>query len=63
MNEQREKALKQLEEIRNTGKYNMMNRSKVLQYAVDNQMHALVAEVGKDSSEYLRLLREMGDSQ
>jgi hypothetical protein len=63
MNEQREEALKQLEEIRESGRFNMMNRRAVMQYAADNQMYSLVAEVGNDSREYLKLLTEMGESK
>jgi len=63
MNEQREKALTQLVEIRESGRFNMMNRRAVMRYAVDNQMYALVSEVGNDSREYLKLLTEMGDRQ
>ena len=63
MNEQREKALTQLEEIRESGRFNMMNRRAVMRYAADNQMYSLVAEVGNDSREYLKILTEMGESK
>ena len=61
MEEEKEKALEELEEIRKSGKFNMfMERRKVLQYANDNRNFHLVSYCGNDSRKYLELLKELG---
>ena len=62
MEEEKEKALEELEEIRKSGKFNMfMERRKVLQYAIDNRNFHLVSYCGNDSGKYLELLEELGN--
>ena len=64
MKEDKKKALEEMEEIRNTGKFNMfMERRKVLQYANDNRNFHLVSYCGNDSGKYLELLKELGKSK
>jgi len=61
MEEDKKKALKELEEIRKSGKFNMfMERRKVMQYANDNRHFQLVSYCGNDSRKYLELLKELG---
>jgi len=64
MDEDKKKALKDLEEIRKTTKFNMfMERRKVLQYASDNRHFHLVSYCGNDSRKYLELLKELGKKE
>ena len=64
MEEEKEKALEELEEIRKSGKFNMfMERRKVLQYANDNRNFHLVSYCGNDSKKYLELLKELGKKE
>ena len=57
--EEKEKALEQLEEIRMSGRYNMMNLKGVMSYAEDNGMDELVRYVENKNSRYLELLQEL----
>ena len=60
MEEEKEKALEELEEIRKTGKFNMfMERKKMMQYANRNRHFHLVNYCGNDSGKYLELLEEL----
>jgi len=62
MEEDKKKALKELEEIRKSGKFNMfMERRKVMQYANRNRYFQLVSYCGNDSGKYLELLEELGN--
>ena len=64
MEEDKKKALKELEEIRKSGKFNMfMERRKVLKYASDNRHFHLVSYCGNDSRKYVELLKELGKKE
>jgi len=59
MEDTKKRAIKQLKEIRDTGKFNMfMDRPLVLNYANKNDMYSLVSYCGNDSDKYLELLNE-----
>ena len=56
----KEEAIKELEEICDTGKFNMfMDRKAIMQYANNNQMFNLVDYCGNDRYKYLEILKEV----
>jgi len=56
-----EEAVKELEEIRQTGRFNMfLERKAIMQYANDNNMFNLVSYVGNDREKYMEVLKELG---
>ena len=56
----KKKAIEDLKEIRDTGKFNMfMERRSIIQYANENNYFHLVSYCGNDSKKYLNLLKEM----
>lgn len=55
----KEKAIKELKEIRKSGLFNMIDRKRVLNYANENQMFNLVCYVENDSSKYWDLLKQL----
>ena len=48
----KEKALEELEEIRQTGKFNMINMTGVLNYANENNMFNLIDHVVESANGY-----------
>ena len=48
----KEKALEELEEIRQTGKFNMINMTGVLNYANENNMFFLIDHVVESANGY-----------
>ena len=59
MKNDKEKAIKELEEIREKGLYNMIDKKRILNYANKNQMFNLINYVENDSSKYMELLKEL----
>lgn len=60
MEEEKSKAIEDLKEIKDTGKFNMfMERGKVLQYANDNRYFHLVSFCGNNSRKYLEILKAL----
>jgi len=59
-----EKALEELEEIRQTGNFNMfMERRAILNYANENNMFHLVSYCENDRDKYMELLEELGNQK
>ncbi|MFW5962169.1 MAG: hypothetical protein ACOCQR_00960 [bacterium] len=61
MDEDKKKALEELTQIRDEGKFNMyMERREIMQYANENKMFNLVCYVGNDVfGKYVELLEAM----
>ena len=56
----KKKAIEDLEDIRDTGKFNMfMDRRRIMQYANKNNYFHLVSYCGNDRKKYFELLKEM----
>ena len=59
MEDTKKRAIKQLKEIRDTGKFNMfMDRQQIINYANENDMYSLVSYCGNSSDKYMELLEE-----
>jgi len=55
-----EKAIQELREIRNTGKFNMvMDHRRIMQYANKNNMVNLVSYCGNSREKYMEILKKI----